>query len=160
MFSIPADATGAEAQTPIVASRGDWKRGGHLDALSKACYEVGSSRPYTVYIMVYTKRTPQRLSMSIVNGFIDRPPDPTVRTKSFESAAVVAFVGKTHGYGGSGFGFVGIPLNEKFVDFVDRGNTIHVSAQKGTMVYWSGHVQSVGKGGLCLLLGWKTDPVV
>ena len=98
--------------------------------------------------------------MSIVNGFLQRTPESTIPTSLFESATVVAFIEKTHGYGGQGHGFVGIPLNEKFVDFVDGGNTIHVSAQKGTMVYWSGHVRSVGEGGSCLLLGWKIDPVV
>lgn len=63
MFSIPTDATGAEVQAPIVATRDDWKKDGHLEALYKACYEVGSSQPYTVYIVVYTKYAPQRLSI-------------------------------------------------------------------------------------------------
>lgn len=92
-------------------------------------------------------------------GFLHSIPDSTAFTNRLESTAVVAFAGKSHFYGGQGHGFVGIPLNEKFVDFIDRGNIIHVSAQKGTMVYWSGQVESVGKGGLCLLLGWKIGPV-
>ena len=76
--------------------------------------------------------------MSIVNGFLHRTPNSTVTT--YESATVIAFVSKTHRYGGDGVGFVGIPLNEKFVDFMDGKDLVRVSAQKGTMVYWSGHV--------------------
>ena len=57
MFSIPTDATGAGM--PVVAARADWKEGGHLEALSMACYKVGSSEPYTMYIIVYTKYTPK-----------------------------------------------------------------------------------------------------
>ena len=62
--------------------------------------------------------------MPIVNEFLQATPDSTPSPCIFKSAVVLAFIEKTHGYGGQGHGFVGIALNDKFVAFMDRENTI------------------------------------